>query len=63
MGLIVHRHPGERVAQGEPLVTVHHRPGQDVGEVCRRLAAAFRIGDAVEPSLPLLLARLESRRP
>ena len=63
VGLIVHRHPGERVAQGEPLVMVHHRPGQDVGEVCRRLAAAFRIGDAVEPSLPLLLARLESRRP
>ncbi len=63
VGFTVHRHPGERVTQGEPLVTVHHRPGQDVAEVCRRLAAAFRIGDTVEPAPPLLLARVEARRP
>jgi len=63
VGFTVHRHPGARVAQGEPLVTVHHRHGQDVSEVCRRLAGAFHIGDGVEPSAPLLLARMEARRP
>ncbi len=63
VGFTVRRRPGERVAQGEPLVTVHHRPGQDVGEVCRRLGRALDIGDGVEPSPPLLLARLEARRP
>jgi hypothetical protein len=31
--------------------------------VCRRLAGAFHIGDGVEPSAPLLLARMEARRP
>jgi len=63
VGFTVLHRPGDRVEQGEALVLVHHRPGQDVGEVCRRLAAAVRIGDAVEPVPPLLLARLEASHP
>jgi thymidine phosphorylase len=61
VGFTILRRPGERVKQGEPLVSVHHRPGQDVSEVCHRLAAAFRVADRPEPTLPLLVARLEVR--
>ena len=60
VGLTVLRKPGERVAPGEPLFLVHHRPGQDVADVRRRLTAAVRISDAVEPVPPLLLARMEA---
>ena len=44
VGFTVLRHPGDRVERGEPLFLVHHRPGQDVAEVHRRLAAAVRLG-------------------
>ena len=61
VGFTVRHHPGEQVERGESLVSVHHRPGQDVSEVCARLGEAFRIGDAAEPEPPLLLERLEAR--
>jgi thymidine phosphorylase len=61
VGFTVRHHPGEHIERGEPLVSVHHRPGQDVSEVCARLAGAFRIGDAEEPAPPLLVERLEGR--
>ena len=41
VGFTVRRSPGDRVDRGEPLVLVHHRPGKDVSEVCRRLAGGF----------------------
>ena len=63
VGFTVRRRPGDRVDRGEPLVLVHHRPGKDVSEVCRRLAGAFHVGDRVEPTPPLLIARVEGRRP
>jgi pyrimidine-nucleoside phosphorylase len=62
VGFTVRHHPGEHVERGESLVSVHHRPGQDVSEVCARLGEAFRIGDAAEPELPLLVERMEGRR-
>jgi hypothetical protein len=40
---------------------VHHRPGTDVRDVCDRLAAAFLVADRPEPTLPLLVDRLEVR--
>ena len=61
VGFTILRRPGERVERGEPLVSVHHRRGQDVSEVCQRLAGAFRVADRPEPTLPLLVARLEVR--
>jgi len=61
VGFTIRRRPGERVEQGEPLVSVHHRPGKDVREVCRRLTSAFLVADRPEPSLPLFVARLEAR--
>jgi pyrimidine-nucleoside phosphorylase len=61
VGFTILRRPGERVEPGEPLVSVHHRAGQDVSEVCHRLAGAFRIADRPEPTLPLLVTRLEVR--
>ena len=61
VGFTVRRRPGERVERGEPLVLIHHRPGRDVAEVRRRLAAAFRIADQVEPTPPLLIARAEAQ--
>jgi thymidine phosphorylase len=63
VGFTLRRRPGDRVERGEPLVLVHHRPGRDVAEVCRRLAGAFRIADRAEPTLPLLVARVEAPRP
>jgi pyrimidine-nucleoside phosphorylase len=62
VGITVLRRPGEPVAKGEPLFTVHHRPGQDVAEVCRRLASAVHVAESAEPPPPLLLARLEASR-
>jgi len=61
VGFTIHRRPGERVEQGEPLVSVHHRPAADVQEVCARLAAAFVVADRPEPGLPLLAGRVEVR--
>jgi pyrimidine-nucleoside phosphorylase len=61
VGFTVRRRPGERVERGEPLVSVHHRPGQEVSEVCSRLREALRIADAPEPVPPLLVERLEAR--
>ena len=63
VGFTVLHHPGEPVARGEPLAIVHHRPGQDVTEVCERLAAAFRIAESAGPLPPLFIARLEASRP
>ncbi|HTS80167.1 MAG TPA: thymidine phosphorylase [Myxococcaceae bacterium] len=62
VGLTVLRRPGEPVERDLPLFTVHHRPGQDVAEVCRRLSAAVRIADRPGPVPPLLLERLEAPR-
>jgi pyrimidine-nucleoside phosphorylase len=62
VGITVLRRPGEPVAKGEPLFIVHHRPGQDVPEVCRRLASAVHIAESAGPPPPLLLARLEASR-
>ncbi len=62
VGFTVLRRPGERVERGEPLFLVHHRPGQDVAEVHRRLAAAVRVSEAIVPVPPLLLARVEASR-
>jgi len=61
VGFTIRRRPGDRVEQGEPLVSVHHRPGADVREVCDRLGAAFVVADRPEPSLPLLVGRVEVR--
>ena len=63
VGFTVRRRPGERVDRGEPLVLVHHRPGKDISEVCCRLAGAFHVGDRVGAAPPLLIARVEGRRP
>jgi thymidine phosphorylase len=61
VGFTVRHHLGEQVERGESLVSVHHRAGQDVSEVCARLGEAFRIGDAAEPEPPLLVERMEAR--
>ncbi|MGZ6078397.1 MAG: thymidine phosphorylase, partial [Myxococcaceae bacterium] len=60
VGFTVLRRPGERVERDEPIFLVHHRPGQDVAEVHRRLAAAVRVSEAIVPVPPLLLARVEA---
>ena len=60
VGFTVRHHPGEQIERGESLVSIHHRPGQDVSEVCARLGEAFHIGDAAEPEPPLLVERLEA---
>jgi len=60
VGFSVLRHPGEWVERGEPVFLVHHRPGQDVAEVRRRLAASVRVSEEVAPVPPLLLERVEA---
>jgi pyrimidine-nucleoside phosphorylase len=61
VGFTVLRALGERVERGEPLVRVHHRPGQDVAEVVRRLERAFRLSEEATAPAPLFLKRLEGR--
>jgi pyrimidine-nucleoside phosphorylase/thymidine phosphorylase len=41
VGLVVHKKLGQHVIAGEPLITIHHRSGQDISAVQTRLAAAI----------------------
>jgi pyrimidine-nucleoside phosphorylase len=61
VGFRILRTRGEVVRRGEPLLTVHHRPGVELGEVLARIRAAYRLAEAPPPPVPLLLERLEAR--
>jgi thymidine phosphorylase len=62
VGLLWHAPVGTHLAPGDPVAEVLARPGQDVGAVVRRIAAALAWSDApVEPP-PLVLGRLPARR-
>jgi thymidine phosphorylase len=55
VGVTLAKKPGESVAAGEPLATLHLRPGQDAEGLRARVAAAFELGDEA-PTLPPLVA-------
>lgn len=59
VGLILHRHIGDAVQAGAPLVDVHARSWDDVQRVAARLVAAFRIGDAAVEPPPLIAEVVE----
>ncbi|MEQ8820943.1 MAG: thymidine phosphorylase [Sumerlaeia bacterium] len=58
VGLEIHAHVGDRVAQGDPLVTIVHRDGRGL-EACRTmLAEAIVLGEEPADPLPLILDRI-----
>jgi pyrimidine-nucleoside phosphorylase len=58
VGLVWHRHAGERVERGDVLCEIHHRGGKGLSECRSLLDAAVEIG-APHALPPLVLARLE----
>ena len=58
VGFLLHKKVGDRVAKGEPLLTVHSNDEQKRDVASRRVLAAYRLGDAAPPARPLVLERL-----
>jgi len=52
----VHRKPGDRVTQGQPLATLHVRKRDPAIE--ERIRHAYTLGDAPPPPRPLFIARI-----
>ncbi len=55
VGLVLHRKVGERIAAGEPLVTVHAPSREVLERVRERILGAFRIGPGPAEPPPLIL--------
>ncbi len=58
VGFHITAKPGQTLVRGEPWATVYARDDASVETARRALAAAVRIGDAVEPVLPLIFERV-----
>jgi pyrimidine-nucleoside phosphorylase len=59
VGFVITVNPGERVARGQPLATVHARDAAGIALGRRALEEAIRIGDGdPEPPLPLISHRV-----
>jgi pyrimidine-nucleoside phosphorylase len=54
VGLEFHKKMGDRVASGEPLVTIHYNSGARLPEAKERIANSFRIESAKPPARPLV---------
>jgi thymidine phosphorylase len=58
VGFHITAKPGQVVASGEPLATVHARDGAAADRALAALAAAMPVGDTVPAVLPLVVQRL-----
>jgi pyrimidine-nucleoside phosphorylase len=59
VGFMLEKKVGERVAAGEPLVTVHYNDDAKLAYCQQRVLSAYTIGDAPLPPCPLVMERLE----
>jgi thymidine phosphorylase len=59
VGITLAKKPGEQVAEGEPLATLHLREGQAEGALVERVRGAFSVGDAAPTARPLVVGRVE----
>ena len=57
VGFVITARPGDRVARGQPLASIHARTGAAADDAARALAEAIVIGEAAAP-LPLILSRV-----
>ncbi|MCX4097243.1 thymidine phosphorylase [Nocardia sp. alder85J] len=57
-GIEVHVRPGDRVAAGDPVYTLHADRPELVGDACDLLHGSYTIGDADVAASPLLLDRI-----
>ena len=58
-GFVIVAHVGDRVAVGDPLVTVHARSQELVDRVSTRLRGAWRLSDSLVRRPPHVLARVD----
>lgn len=54
VGLEFHKRLGDRVARGEPLVTIHYNPDARLAEARAMLEAAYVVAEKAEPAKPLV---------
>ncbi len=54
VGLVLHAKVGDKVAVGEPLLTIHAARQTDVDQIAERIRLAYTIHDEPPPSLPLV---------
>ena len=59
VGFLLRKKVGDRVRAGEPLAQVHYNDDKKLGDVTRRLLAAYRVGPVAPPPRPLVLQRLQ----
>jgi len=59
-GFVIVAHVGDRVAVGDPLVTVHARSQELVDRVSTRLRGAWRLSDSLVRRPPHVLARVDT---
>jgi pyrimidine-nucleoside phosphorylase len=59
VGFLLRKKVGDAVRAGEPLVQIHYNDDTKLGDVQRRLLAAYRVGSSAPPPRPLVLERLE----
>jgi pyrimidine-nucleoside phosphorylase len=58
VGISVVARPGDRVAAGDPVLTVHHRAGAGVDEALALLSRAVGISDEAPTEPPIVVARI-----
>ena len=58
VGFELHRHAGDRVSEGEPLVTVHAADSASAATAAHRLADAIRVSPQPPAPQPLILERI-----
>ncbi len=59
VGISVHKKPGDRVARGDALATLHVRNPSAAAAIAERVAAAFDVGASAPAPEPLVLGRIE----
>jgi thymidine phosphorylase len=57
-GIRIHRRPGEPVAAGEPLFTLHTDTPERFEAALAELAGGWSVGDAPPPLRPLIIDRI-----
>ena len=63
VGIEVAARPGDRVAQGDPVLIVHHRAGSGLDEALALLSRAIDIADAPPADAPIVVARISAAGP
>jgi pyrimidine-nucleoside phosphorylase len=54
VGLIVHKKLGDRVREGEPLVTLHYNAATNVDLAAGLVVESYRIADSAPKARPLV---------